>query len=198
MALDQLRAEQAATKANWTSHIVDLRDKLSGLREHRMRWDHVEKELRAELEDWKDRCGKKERELAEEGARSVSRAKADFRDSHFHACSLMNLRNQVTLDARKIARIGEYENRIEALTKTLAIWCAEAGALVCGGARLIRQSPSDADLVKFVEQRKEMNLLVGEWKKADLLRASVEHEAAQLRAALRYAAPCASSPDPLT
>jgi len=48
---------------------------------------------------------------------------------------------------------------------------------------------SDADLVKFVEQRKEMNLLVGEWKKSELLRETVEQESKQLKKALR----CVSS-----
>lgn len=67
-ALDQVRSEQAATKANWTSHIADLRDKLAGLREQRMRWEHEERVLRAELIDWKDRCEKKSRELEQEGA----------------------------------------------------------------------------------------------------------------------------------
>jgi len=71
-ALDQLRSEQAATKANWTAHIADLRDKLSTLREQRMRWDHDEKMLQAEVADWKDRYDKKGRELVEEGSACVS------------------------------------------------------------------------------------------------------------------------------
>jgi hypothetical protein len=33
-----------------------------------------------------------------------------------------DLQNQVKVDSAKLARIGEYESRIEALTKTLAIW----------------------------------------------------------------------------
>ncbi|GAA5897630.1 hypothetical protein JCM8208_000217 [Rhodotorula glutinis] len=146
-ALDQLRSEQAATKANWTAHIADLRDKLSTLREQRMRWDHDEKMLQAEVADWKDRFDKKGKELVEEGS------------------ALFDLRNQVSLDEKKLSRIAEYEHRIEALTKTLAI--------------------CDADLVKFVEQRKEMNLLVGEWKKSELLRETVEQESKHLKKALR-------------
>ncbi|GAA6054012.1 hypothetical protein JCM3770_002417 [Rhodotorula araucariae] len=146
-ALDQLRAEQAATKANWTAHINDLRDKLATLREQRMRWEHDEKVLKAELVDWKERCEKKGKELEEEGA------------------AFFDLRNQVSVDEKKLVRIGEYEHRIEALTKTLAI--------------------CDADLVKFVEQRKEMNLLVGEWKKSELLRETAEQESKQLKASLR-------------
>ncbi|KPV72843.1 uncharacterized protein RHOBADRAFT_55517 [Rhodotorula graminis WP1] len=146
-ALDQLRSEQAATKANWTAHIADLRDKLSTLREQRMRWDHDEKMLQAEVADWKDRFDKKGKELVEEGS------------------ALFDLRNQVSLDEKKLSRIAEYEHRIEALTKTLAI--------------------CDADLVKFVEQRKEMNLLVGEWKKSELLRETVEQESKLLKKALR-------------
>ncbi|BGP52330.1 hypothetical protein JCM10450v2_008301 [Rhodotorula kratochvilovae] len=146
-ALDQLRAEQAATKANWTAHINDLREKLAALREQRMRWEHDEKVLKAELVDWQDRCEKKGKELEVEGA------------------AFFDLRNQVSVDEKKLVRIGEYEHRIEALTKTLAI--------------------CDADLVKFVEQRKEMNLLVGEWKRSELLRETVEQESKQLKASLR-------------
>jgi len=40
-----------------------------------------------------------------------------------HARRLFDLRNQVSLDEKKLSRIAEYEHRIEALTKTLAIWC---------------------------------------------------------------------------
>ncbi|TKA52819.1 hypothetical protein B0A53_04515 [Rhodotorula sp. CCFEE 5036] len=146
-ALDQVRSEQAATKANWTSHIADLRDKLAGLREQRMRWEHEERVLRAELDDWKDRCEKKSRELEQEGA------------------EFLDLRNQASMDAAKLAKINEYEHRIKTLTKTLA---------VC-----------DADLVKFVEQRKEMNLLVSEYKRSEYLRDAVEDESRKLKAALR-------------
>ncbi|KWU43136.1 hypothetical protein RHOSPDRAFT_5757, partial [Rhodotorula sp. JG-1b] len=146
-ALDQVRSEQAATKANWTSHIADLRDKLAGLREQRMRWEHEERVLRAELDDWKDRCEKKSRELEQEGA------------------EFLDLRNQASMDAAKLAKIHEYEHRIKTLTKTLA---------VC-----------DADLVKFVEQRKEMNLLVSEYKRSEYLRDAVEDESRKLKAALR-------------
>ncbi|GAA6030584.1 hypothetical protein JCM8097_006220 [Rhodosporidiobolus ruineniae] len=146
-SLDQLRSEQSATKANWTAHIADLREKLGGLREQRVRWEQEQKTLRAEVEDWKDRCKKKGREL-EEGGR-------DFLD----------LKNQVAVDSVKLTKIGEYEHRIHALTKTLAI--------------------CDADIVKFVDQRKEMNVLVGEWKKSELLRESVEEEGRKLKEALR-------------
>ncbi|GAA6009461.1 hypothetical protein JCM10207_003790 [Rhodosporidiobolus poonsookiae] len=146
-ALDQLRSEQAATKSNWTAHIADLRDKLASLREQRMRWEHEEKALRAEVEDLKDLCAKKGRELEKEGA------------------EFFDLKNQVQLDSTKLAKIGEYEHRIQALTKTLAI--------------------CDADLVKFVDQRKEMGVLVGEWKKSELLREAVEEEGRRLKESLR-------------
>ncbi|GAA5995957.1 hypothetical protein JCM11641_005350, partial [Rhodosporidiobolus odoratus] len=76
-----------------------------------------------------------------------------------------DLKNQVALDSTKLDKIGEYEHRIQALTKTLAI--------------------CDADLVKFADQRREMNLLVGEWKKSELLRESVEQEGRKLREALQ-------------
>lgn len=42
------------------------------LREQRMRWDHDEKMLQAEVADWKDRYDKKGRELVEEGSACVS------------------------------------------------------------------------------------------------------------------------------
>lgn len=32
------------------------------------------------------------------------------------------MQNQVKLDSRKLARIAEYEARIEALTQTLSVW----------------------------------------------------------------------------
>lgn len=37
--------------------------------------------------------------------------------------SFFDLRNQVSLDSIKLLRISEYESRIEALMRTLAIWC---------------------------------------------------------------------------
>lgn len=36
--------------------------------------------------------------------------------------SFLDLRNQASLDASKLAKIHEYEHRIKTLTKTLAIW----------------------------------------------------------------------------
>ncbi|GAA5908506.1 hypothetical protein JCM5296_004779 [Sporobolomyces johnsonii] len=146
-ALDHLRAEQSATKANWIAHIADLRDKLAALREQRMKWEHDERVLKAEVEDWKDRCGKRGKEAEEEGA------------------AYLDLKNQVSIDEGKLSRIAEYEHRIEALTRTLAI--------------------CDEDLAKFVQQRKEMTVLVGEWKKSDLLREAVEEESKKLKEALR-------------
>ncbi|GAA5916468.1 hypothetical protein JCM6882_006467 [Rhodosporidiobolus microsporus] len=146
-ALDQLRSEQSATKANWIAHIADLREKLAGLREQRVAWEGEGRRLRAEVEDWRERCEKMGRDVADNGR--------DFLD----------LKNQVQLDSAKLDKIGEYEHRIQALTKTLAI--------------------CDADIVKYVEQRKEMNLLVGEWKKSELLRESVEEEVDGLKKTLR-------------
>jgi chorismate mutase len=67
-----------------------------------------------------------------------------------------------------LARIAEYELRIEALTRTLAI--------------------CDDDLAKYVSQRKEIQLIVGEYKRSEMLREAVENEAKQLREVLRYAA----------
>ncbi|GAA5831566.1 hypothetical protein JCM11251_000750 [Rhodosporidiobolus azoricus] len=146
-ALDQLRSEQSATKANWIAHIADLREKLAGLREQRVGWEGEGRRLRAEVEDWKERCEKMGKDVEKNGR--------DFLD----------LKNQVQLDSTKLAKIGEYEHRIQALTKTLAI--------------------CDADIVKYVEQRKEMNFLVGEWKRSELLRESVEEEVKGLKATLR-------------
>ncbi|GAA5937810.1 hypothetical protein JCM1841_004065 [Sporobolomyces salmonicolor] len=146
-ALDHLRAEQSATKANWIAHIADLREKLAALREQRMKWEHDERVLKAEVEDWKDRCGKRGKEAEEEGA------------------AYLDLKNQVSIDEAKLSRIAEYEHRIEALARTLAI--------------------CDEDLAKFVQQRKEMTMLVGEWKKSDLLREAVEEESNKLKEALR-------------
>lgn len=45
---------------------------------------------------------------------------------------------------------------------------------------------SDEDLAKFVQQRKEIQLLVGEYKKSEMLRQAVEEEAKGLREMLRY------------
>lgn len=99
--------------------------------------------------------------------------------------SFLDLKNQNSLDAAKLARITEYEHRIQALTKTLAIWCV----IAIRGPRSFRfsrePSRSDADLVKFVDQRKEMNLLVGEYKKSEYLREAVEAECKTLKESLR-------------
>ncbi|GAA5852088.1 hypothetical protein JCM8547_000154 [Rhodosporidiobolus lusitaniae] len=145
--LDRLRSEQAATKSNWTAHIADLREKLGGLREQRVRWEREERRLREEVRDWRERWEKGREEGEREGR--------DFLD----------LRNQVQLDAVKLSKIHEYEHRIQALTKTLAI--------------------CDSDIVKFVEQRKEMQLLVGEWRKSEMVREALEEEGQGLREALR-------------
>ena len=77
-----------------------------------------------------------------------------------------DLKNQVSIDEPKLARIAEYELRIEALTRTLAI--------------------CDDDLAKYVQQRQEIQLLVGEFKKSEMLRQAVENEANELRGVLRY------------
>ncbi|GAA5881329.1 hypothetical protein JCM16303_000132 [Sporobolomyces ruberrimus] len=146
-SLDQLRSEQKSTKDSWSEHINDLKDKLATLRKAKLKWDEEEKKLKAELEDWKDRYEKKGKELEREGA------------------TFYDLKNQVSIDEPKLARIAEYELRIEALTRTLAI--------------------CDEDLAKFVQQRKEIQLLVGEYKKSEMLREAVEVELRQLREVLR-------------
>ncbi|BGP20943.1 hypothetical protein JCM10213_008031 [Rhodosporidiobolus nylandii] len=148
-ALDQSRAEQAATKANWMAHIGDLREKLQALREQRVGWEQRERRVRAELEEVREREAERAREV-EVGGREF-----------------LDLKNQVALDSAKLDKIGEYEHRIQALTKTLAI--------------------CDADLVKFADQRREMTLLAGEWKKSELLRESLEEEVRGLREQLRTA-----------
>lgn len=45
---------------------------------------------------------------------------------------------------------------------------------------------SDEDLCKFEEQRLQANLLVGEWKKSELLREASELDCLQLRKELEY------------
>lgn len=70
-SLDQLRSEQSSTKANWTAHIADLREKLGGLREQRVKWEHEQRVLRAEVEDWRERFEKKEKEGEVEGRECV-------------------------------------------------------------------------------------------------------------------------------
>ncbi|GAA5935816.1 uncharacterized protein JCM15063_001813 [Sporobolomyces koalae] len=146
-SLDQLRSEQKSTKDSWSEHINDLKDKLATLRKAKLKWDEAEKGLKAEVEDWKDRYAKKGKELEQEGA------------------AFLDLRNQVSIDEPKLARVAEYELRIEALTRTLAI--------------------CDADIAKYVLQRKEIQLIVGEYKRSEMLRAAVEEEAAGLKALLR-------------
>ncbi|GAA5978560.1 hypothetical protein JCM5350_003141 [Sporobolomyces pararoseus] len=146
-SLDQLRSEQKSTKDSWSEHINDLKEKLATLRKAKLKWDEEERRLKAELEDWKDRYEKKGKELETEGA------------------AFYDLKNQVSIDEPKLARIAEYELRIEALTRTLAI--------------------CDDDLAKFVQQRKEIQLLVGEYKRSEMLREAVEKEANQLRDVLR-------------
>ncbi|KAK4698655.1 hypothetical protein P7C70_g7620, partial [Phenoliferia sp. Uapishka_3] len=146
-SLDKLRAESGVTKANWIVHIDDLKDKLRTFREQRIKWDAEGGALRAEVEELKKLVGKQAKELEAEGA------------------ELFDLQNQVTVDSAKLARIEEYEARIEALTKTLSI--------------------CDEDLCKFTEQRRDMDKLVGEWKKSEMLREAAESELSDLKATVR-------------
>jgi len=128
-SLDQLRSEQKSTKDSWTEHINDLKEKLAVLRKSKLKWDEEEKKLKAEVEDWKDRYEKKGKELEREGAAYVpSFSQSPFRgassEDRLATNSFYDLKNQVSIDEPRLARIAEYELRIEALTRTLAIWCA--------------------------------------------------------------------------
>ncbi|SCV67181.1 BQ2448_5827 [Microbotryum intermedium] len=146
-SLDQLRNESSTIKVNWVSHIDDLREKLKTVRENKNKADQEGKTLKAQLEVVKEREAKLQKELDTTGA------------------EFLDLRNQVAMDSEKLGRLEEYEKRIAALTKAVAI--------------------SDADLVKFKEQKRQMDLLAAEAQKAEMLRESIEAEAATLRQQLR-------------
>ena len=45
-------------------------------------------------------------------------------------CRFLDLRNQASMDAAKLAKIHEYEHRIKTLTKTLAVWYVPVSELV--------------------------------------------------------------------
>lgn len=45
-------------------------------------------------------------------------------------CRFLDLRNQASMDAAKLAKINEYEHRIKTLTKTLAVWYGSVLLLV--------------------------------------------------------------------
>ncbi|SCZ96390.1 BZ3500_MvSof-1268-A1-R1_Chr8-2g10163 [Microbotryum saponariae] len=146
-SLDQLRNESSTIKVNWVSHIDDLREKLKTVRESKGKADQEGKTLRAQLEVVKEREAKLQKELDTTGA------------------EFLDLRNQVALDSEKLSRLEEYEKRIGALTKAVAI--------------------SDADLIKFKEQKRQMDLLAAKAQKSEMLRESIEAEAATLRQQLR-------------
>ncbi|KAM0749073.1 hypothetical protein T439DRAFT_327571 [Meredithblackwellia eburnea MCA 4105] len=146
-SLDKLRGEAGVTKTNWVSHIDDLRGKLGKLREDRQKWDAEGSRLRAQVEELQELGAKREKDLEESGA------------------ALFDLQNQVAQDQIKLDRISEYEKRIEALTKTLAI--------------------CDEDLFKFRQQQQDMTKLATEWKQADLIRETSEKEIAELKRLLQ-------------
>ncbi|KAL8280531.1 hypothetical protein RQP46_007179 [Phenoliferia psychrophenolica] len=146
-SLEKLRAESGVTKANWIAHIADLQERLKTLRAQRLEWDAEGGRLRAEVEELKQRVQKQAGELEAEGA------------------ELFDLQNQVAVDSAKLARIEQYELRIEALTRAVAI--------------------CDEDLHKHAEQRRDMDKLVGEWKKSEMLRDAAETEVASLKATIR-------------
>ncbi|KAM0787086.1 hypothetical protein ACM66B_006344 [Microbotryomycetes sp. NB124-2] len=135
-SLDQIRSETGATKANWTAHIDDLKERLKALRDTRLKWEQEKKELRTLVDEAREREKKASKELEKQGA------------------AYFDLQNQVQMDKEKLDKIADYEARIEALTKTLAI--------------------CDEDLVNFAEQRRQMDQLAREWKKSELLREAAE------------------------
>lgn len=80
--------------------------------------------------------------------------------------------------------------RIEALTKTLAIWWVHVPRLECLCFQRIQRLIilwvySDEDLVNFSVQKREMDVLAKEWKRSDLMRETCEAELRKAREALR-------------
>lgn len=113
-------------------------------------------------------------------------AGTDDSSSSLHFRRFFDLQNQVSLDRIKLEKIGDYEKRIEVLTKTLAIWCMPSFFLFSSGPELTASCFSDEDLCKFSEQRRDMEKLSQEWKKADLLKESAQAEVEKLRATVEY------------
>lgn len=56
------------------------------------------------------------------GLAALSTARPSYTDHTLD--SFLDLRNQASVDATKLAKISDYEHRIKTLTKTLAVWYA--------------------------------------------------------------------------
>lgn len=146
-ALERTRAEATLTKSNWTSHIDDLRERLRAMREKRQSHDVELKALQAKLAEVHDLAAQRARRLDEQGAVQLE------------------LQNQASIDAHKLARITEYEDRIETLVRTLAL--------------------CDEDLCRLRDIRRESDALVARWHEAETLLATVSNENDVLKGELR-------------
>ncbi|KAK4049720.1 hypothetical protein OIV83_003995 [Microbotryomycetes sp. JL201] len=166
-SLDQIRSETGATKANWTAHIDDLKERLKNLRDTRIKWEQERKELNTLVDEAREREKKACKDLEEQGA------------------AFFDLQNQVQMDKEKLDKIADYEARLV----FSCIWgCYDdrstyenAGNLVRCILMLCQHLPddgfdalSDEDLVNFAEQRRQMDQLAREWKKSELLRETAE------------------------
>lgn len=55
-------------KANWISHIDDMKDKLKGLRDQKIKWEGDGGVLRMQVQEMKETITKQTKQLEEQGA----------------------------------------------------------------------------------------------------------------------------------
>lgn len=123
--LERCRAEAASTKSRHVQWEADLNNKLKAYREERKAWTTEARQLKAQAEEDSAHINSLTRQLEESGAQ------------------LFELKTKMEADQPKLAKLGEYEAKIEKLTNCLEYW--------------------DADVLKYERQRGEMERLLNKW-----------------------------------
>ncbi|RGB30405.1 hypothetical protein C1646_627953 [Rhizophagus diaphanus] len=119
------------------------------------------KQYKNEKKEWKSILDKLEQELSE------SRLVIDAQNKQIEVFSAkcFSLENQIKLHEPQLQKLTEYEHTIDQLTKQLMLW--------------------EADTIKFQEQKRLMETLVGNWHKMEMMLKSGEYEIQQLRFTIR-------------
>ncbi|PKY17431.1 hypothetical protein RhiirB3_487443 [Rhizophagus irregularis] len=114
------------------------------------------KQYKNEKKEWKSVLDKLEQELSE------SKLVIDAQNKQIEVLSAkcFSLENQIKLHEPQLQKLTEYEHTIDQLTKQLMLW--------------------EADTIKFQEQKRLMETLVGNWHKMEMMLKSGEHEIQQL------------------
>ncbi|PKK68279.1 hypothetical protein RhiirC2_782450 [Rhizophagus irregularis] len=112
------------------------------------------KQYKNEKKEWKSVLDKLEQELSE------SKLVIDAQNKQIEVLSAkcFSLENQIKLHEPQLQKLTEYEHTIDQLTKQLM----------------------EADTIKFQEQKRLMETLVGNWHKMEMMLKSGEHEIQQL------------------